>query len=66
MNGDDEPLTLIEDCEALESRLSDWERGFISNLHAHVGGGGTLSARQLELLSSIWDRVTSTTTAYKG
>jgi hypothetical protein len=35
----DEYITLIEDCEKREERLSDWERGFIDSLRRQIEAG---------------------------
>ena len=54
-----EYLTLIEDCEAREERLSDWERGFIDNIKRQLAGGQGLSRNQTEKLDEVWERVTA-------
>lgn len=51
----DEERQMIADCEARESKLSDWERGFIDS----IGRSDTLTERQAAKLEAIWDRVTS-------
>ena len=56
---DDEALDMIEDCEKRESMLSDWERGFIDSIGERMGDGKSLTARQIETLESIWNRVTA-------
>ena len=58
MNPSDEHLTLIEDCEKRESKLSDWERGFIDSVRAKLEKDGQLSDKQVGVLESIWERVT--------
>jgi hypothetical protein len=50
---------MIQDCEERKGQLSDWERGFIASLAEQRGAGRTLSERQEEGLTAIWDRVTS-------
>ena len=57
MNADDDD-TMIEDCETRESKLSDWERGFIDSLKAWRARGIPLTDKQRERLNAIWDRVT--------
>lgn len=56
----DEALTMIEDCENRESKLSDWERGFIDSIKKQLEGdeGKTLSMKQEATLNEIWDKVT--------
>lgn len=55
---DDECATMIADCEARESKLTDWERGFIDSLSRQTATRAA-TATQLETLETIWDRVTS-------
>lgn len=55
----DEYATMLEDCEKRETRLSAWEAGFIDSLSKQIADGKTPSAKQLEKLDAIWERVTS-------
>lgn len=50
--------TLLEDCEKRESRLSEWERGFIDSLQKLRADGKSLSEKQYARLSEIWERIT--------
>lgn len=50
---------LVDDCEARESRLTDWQRGFIDSIRDRLDKGVPLSARQIETLDDIWERVTA-------
>ncbi len=54
----DEAHTMIEDCEKRESRLTDWERDFISSVSEHLGRGRALTPKQAETLERIWDKAT--------
>lgn len=54
----DEHLTMIDDCEKRESKLSDWERGFIDSISHQMKNGASLTERQIEVLEQIWNRVT--------
>lgn len=56
----DEYLTLCDDCEKREERLTDWERGFIDSIRNKlcVDNPVPLSEKQTELLDRIWERVT--------
>lgn len=58
MSNHDEHLTMVQDCEDRESKLSDWERGFIDSIRAHLEKDRPLSAKQAETLDAIWERVT--------
>ena len=55
----DEYVQMIEDCEKRESKLSDWEAGFIDSLGKQIGDGRTPTLKQLEKLDAIWERVTA-------
>lgn len=55
---DTEAATLIADCEARESRLSDWEAGFIDSIKAQITDGRGLTERQAATLEKIWDKAT--------
>lgn len=59
MNDNDEALQLIEDCENRESRLTDWERGFVDSVKRQIGSGRTLTEKQSDRLDEIWQRVTA-------
>lgn len=54
----DEHPQMIEDCEARESKLSDWERVFLDNVKMQLGRGQSLRPGQVEVLDEIWERVT--------
>ncbi len=58
MTTQEEALQMIEDCEARESRLSEWEAGFIDSLSKQIERGGALTEKQNDILHQIWDRVT--------
>ena len=55
----DEYMTLIDDCEARESRLTDWERGFVESIKVRLENAYPLSAKQIETLSNVWERATA-------
>jgi hypothetical protein len=55
----DDDIQMIEDCEKRESKLSDWERGFIDSISAQTGAGRSLTESQCDKLTEIWERVTS-------
>ena len=54
----EEHQTMIEDCEARESRLSDYERSFIDSIKRQLADGRTLSKKQAEVLDDVWNRAT--------
>jgi len=55
----DEYLTMLDDCEKREERLNDWERGFVDSLRRQIEQGRRPSAKQVELLDTIWERATA-------
>ena len=54
-----EYLTLLEDCEKREERLTDWERGFVDSLRRQIEGGRRPSVKQIEALDNVWERATA-------
>lgn len=58
MTAHDEHLQMVQDCINRESKLTDWERGFIDSLDAQLTRGNRLSEKQAERLDEIWERVT--------
>lgn len=54
-----EHQTLIEDCEARESRLSDWERSFIDSLSKQLADGRSLTDKQAAHLDEVWEKATA-------
>jgi hypothetical protein len=55
----DEYLTMLDDCEKRESRLTDWERSFVDSLRRQIEQGRRPSAKQIETLDSCWARATA-------
>lgn len=55
----DEYLTMIEDCEKRESRLTEWEVEFIASIRSQLENDRPLTEKQTETLDRIWDRVTA-------
>jgi hypothetical protein len=54
----EEHYSMVEDCTARESRLSEWEAGFIESITEALHNGKSLTERQEEILNSIWEKVT--------
>ena len=54
----DEYLTMVEDCEKRESRRTEWEAGFVDSISDRLSKSVPLTAKQIETLESIWERVT--------
>lgn len=55
----DEYLTMLSDCEARESRLTDWERGFVDSLTSQIQKGRQPTPKQIETLDKIWEKATA-------
>ena len=55
----DEYLTMLDDCEQREERLTDWERGFVDSLRSQIEQGRRPSAKQIESLDNCWERATA-------
>jgi hypothetical protein len=55
----DELLQLVTDCEEREGRLSDWERGFVSNIRSTLEAGRSLTEKQTERLDEVWEKATA-------
>jgi len=54
----DEYLEMIKDCEARESKLSDWEVSFLDSISTQIENNKILSVKQIEVLDRIWECVT--------
>lgn len=54
----DEYLTMIEDCEHRESRLTEWEQGFIASLRSQIEDGRRPTEKQVETLDKVWEKAT--------
>lgn len=54
----DDTEQLIADCEARETKLSEWEAGFVQSIREQFNRKGSLSEKQLETLEKIWEKVT--------
>jgi len=55
----DEYLTMVKDCEKRESRLTEWEQGFVDSIRHRLERKQPLSAKQTETLDKIWERATA-------
>ena len=59
MTDSTEHMTMVEDCEARESRLSEWDAQFIDSIKRQLVDGRSLSKKQAEKLDEIWERATA-------
>jgi len=55
----EEYLRMIDDCEDRESRLTEWEIGFLESVRTRIEAALPLSSKQTEVLYRIWDRATA-------
>lgn len=58
MSTPDDIVSMISDCIARESKLSEWEISFLQSLDEQLGRGRALTEKQDEKLTAIWERVT--------
>ena len=49
---------MLEDCENRSEKLTDWECRFIDSVSVQIGRAKSLSEKQVNTLSNIWERVT--------
>ena len=54
----DDIAQMIEDCEARDTKLSEWEQQFIDSISRQLAKNGSLSQKQQEKLEAIWERIT--------
>lgn len=54
-----EYITLLDDCEKREDRLTDWERTFVDSLRNQLESGRRPSQKQIDTLDAIWERATA-------
>jgi hypothetical protein len=54
-----EQYQLIEDCEARDSRLGDWDRNFLDSVKRQLESGRPLTQKQSDTLEAIWERATA-------
>jgi len=45
---------MINDCEKRESRLSEWEQGFIDSISRR----DSLTSKQIDALERVWEKAT--------
>ena len=55
----DEYVTMLDDREKREDRLTDWERGFVDSLRRQIEAGRRPSPKQIEFLDSMWECATA-------
>ena len=54
-----EYLSLVSDCEMRESRLTEWEQGFIASIRERLEKELPLTPKQTDTLDKIWERATA-------
>ena len=52
-------LQLVEDCEKRESRLTDWEAGFVDSIKMTLLDERPISRKQIDALNEIWKRASA-------
>lgn len=51
-------IELIDDCEAREEKMTDWDRKFVDSIKEQIERGKGLSIPQSDKLDEIWEKVT--------
>lgn len=59
MGWEDEYITMLEDCEKRESRITEWEQSFVDSLKDQILKGRRPSQKQTETLDNIWEKATA-------
>jgi len=54
----EEYLTLIDDCEKRERKLSSWDVDFLTSVKDRLIDKKPLTPKQIECLDEIWERAT--------
>ncbi len=54
----DEVLDMLQDLEKRESKLTEWEQGFVQSCDEQLAAGRALSSKQCQKVEEIWERVT--------
>lgn len=49
---------MINDCQERESKLTEWEEGFIDSIEEQLDERQSLSPKQVEILERIWEKAT--------
>lgn len=49
---------MLDDCMKRESRMTEWEQSFCDSLSMQISAGRIPTARQIETLDRIWEKVT--------
>jgi hypothetical protein len=50
---------MVDDCEAREERLTDWERGFVDSIKQRLANGQGLTTNQAARLDEVWEKATA-------
>lgn len=53
-----EHVDMVADCAARESKLDAWESTFIESINDRLDSQQSLTAKQVEKLEQIWEKVT--------
>lgn len=54
----DEYITLIDDCEKRDSKLSAWDVDFLVSIRERLEQKRALSPKQSNILDDIWEKAT--------
>ena len=53
-----EYLRMVEDCEKRNSKLNDWELGFVASMRGLLENNHKLTFRQSDTFDRIWNKAT--------
>jgi hypothetical protein len=54
----EEYITLIDDCEKRDSKLSAWDADFLVSIRERLEAKRPLSQKQINVLDEIWEKAT--------
>jgi len=50
---------LVSDCEARDSRMSQWEQEFIADMRERIDNDHTITRPMYDKINQIWEKVTA-------
>lgn len=54
----DDTEQMIQDCQNWQTKMNEWEQGFVQSIDEQYTKKGFLSAAQMDKLENIWQKVT--------
>ena len=53
-----EQIPMIEDCENRDTKMNDWQCGFIDSISIKMADGKGLTVNEINKLNETWEMVT--------